>query len=78
VILIYSECGGKERTPYCLSGACEHTVIYWYVGCPVQVLRVSLEQQRSGTNVGESQVFPAHQREELVQQLETLSLKVTD
>jgi len=41
------------------------------------VLRISLEQHRSGTNVGDSQAFPAHQREELVQQLETLSLKCT-
>jgi hypothetical protein len=40
------------------------------------VLRISLEQHRSGTNMGENQAFPAHQREELVQQLETLSLKV--
>jgi len=40
------------------------------------VLRISLEQHRSGTNVGDNQAFPAHQREELVQQLETLSLKV--
>lgn len=40
------------------------------------MLRLSLGQQRPGTNVGENQAFPAHQREELVQQLETLSLKV--
>jgi hypothetical protein len=40
------------------------------------VLRISLEQHRSGTNMGENHAFPAHQREELVQQLETLSLKV--
>lgn len=44
--------------------------------CLVQVLRISLEQHRSGTNLGDNQAFPAHQREELVQQLETLSLKV--
>jgi hypothetical protein len=44
--------------------------------CPIQVLRISLEQHRAGTNVGDSQAFPAHQREELVQQLEILSLKV--
>jgi hypothetical protein len=28
--------------------------------------------------VGERQAFPSHQREEMVQQLETLSLKVHD
>jgi hypothetical protein len=39
---------------------------------------MSLGQQRSGTNVRERQTFPCHQREELVQQLETLSLKVHD
>lgn len=57
------------------SHCCENLVsdsVYW----PVQVLRMSLGQQRSGTNVGERQAFPSHQREEMVQQLETLSLKV--
>lgn len=43
----------------------------------IKALRISLGQQRSGTNVGESQAFPSHQREQLVQQLETLSLKCT-
>lgn len=43
----------------------------------IKVLRISLEQHRSGTNVGDNQAFPSHQREELVQQLETLSLKCT-
>ncbi|XP_033611241.1 coiled-coil domain-containing protein 149 [Cryptotermes secundus] len=43
----------------------------------IKALRISLGQQRSGTNVGDSQAFPSHQREQLVQQLETLSLKCT-
>jgi hypothetical protein len=55
----------------------EHFVVYWHVGCPVQVLHISLEQQCLGTNMGENQAFPSHQREEMVQQLETRSLKVT-
>ncbi|KAJ9584550.1 hypothetical protein L9F63_021108 [Diploptera punctata] len=40
-----------------------------------KVLRVRLTQVRAGGNVGESQQFPSHQREQLVQQLETLNVK---
>lgn len=40
-----------------------------------KVLRLSLSQLRAGVNVGENHTFPSHQREELVQQLETLNVK---
>ncbi|XP_066991607.1 coiled-coil domain-containing protein 149 [Anabrus simplex] len=43
----------------------------------IKVLRVRLNQQRTNAASGENQTFPSHQREELVQQLETLNQKCT-